>query len=45
MAAYAILNLPAIDSALKKSNVVIDGLYSWEEYVTLKSIMATNSIL
>jgi dephospho-CoA kinase len=36
MAAYAILNLPAIDSALKKSNVVIDGLYSWEEYVTLK---------
>jgi dephospho-CoA kinase len=23
--------------ALKKSNVVIDGLYSWEEYLFLKS--------
>jgi len=32
MAAYAELNLPAIDSALKYSGVVIDGLYSWEEY-------------
>ena len=36
MAAYARLNLPAIDSALKQSNVVIDGLYSWEEYTFLK---------
>ena len=36
MAAYARLNLPEIDSALKKSDVVIDGLYSWEEYVFLK---------
>ncbi|HHE41472.1 MAG TPA: dephospho-CoA kinase [Dehalococcoidia bacterium] len=36
MAAYAILNLPRIDSALKESNVVVDGLYSWEEYLTLK---------
>src|SRR4030042_5214465 len=30
MAAYAILNLPRIDSLLKSSNVVVDGLYSWE---------------
>ena len=36
MAAYAKLNLPAIDSALKYSDVVIDGLYSWEEYTYLK---------
>jgi len=37
MEAYAKLNLPSIDSALKSSNVVIDGLYSWEEYTFLKS--------
>ncbi len=36
MAAYAKLNLPAIDSALKDRDVVIDGLYSWEEYTFLK---------
>ena len=36
MAAYAKLNLPAIDSALKHSDMVIDGLYSWEEYTFLK---------
>jgi dephospho-CoA kinase len=36
MAAYAKLNLARIDSALKSSNVVVDGLYSWEEYVLLK---------
>jgi len=37
MEAYAKLNLPAIDSALRYSDVVIDGLYSWEEYTFLKS--------
>ena len=36
MAAYAKLNLPRIDAARKQSNVVIDGLYSWEEYLWLK---------
>ena len=36
MAAYARLNQPRIDSALKHSDVVIDGLYSWEEYIFLK---------
>jgi dephospho-CoA kinase len=36
MAAYARLSLPKIEAALKKSNVVIDGLYSWEEYLFLK---------
>jgi len=37
MSAYARLNLPRIDSALKHSDVVIDGLYSWEEYTFLKN--------
>ncbi|MBA7702124.1 Dephospho-CoA kinase [subsurface metagenome] len=37
MAAYAQLNLPRIDSALTQSDVVIDGLYSWEEYIFLNS--------
>jgi dephospho-CoA kinase len=36
MAAYAILNKPKIDAALKTSDVVVDGLYSWEEYLFLK---------
>ena len=37
MSAYAKLNLPKIDSALEHSDVVIDGLYSWEEYTFLKA--------
>ncbi len=37
MAAYAKLNLPKIDATLKSSDVVVDGLYSWEEYTLLKS--------
>jgi dephospho-CoA kinase len=36
MDAYARLNLPRIDAARKKANVVVDGLYSWEEYTLLK---------
>ena len=36
MDAYARLNRSLIDSARKHSNVVIDGLYSWEEYTFLK---------
>jgi dephospho-CoA kinase len=36
MAAFAKLSLPRIDSSLKSSNVVVDGLYSWEEYILLK---------
>jgi dephospho-CoA kinase len=40
MDAYAMLNLPRIESALKISNVVIDGLYSWEEYKYLKEKLA-----
>jgi len=37
MAAYAMLNLSRIDLARTQSNVVIDGLYSWEEYFFLKT--------
>jgi len=36
MEAYAKLNLPRVESALEKNNVIIDGLYSWEEYLFLK---------
>jgi len=36
MAAYARLNLERIEKACKKAPVVIDGLYSWEEYKFLK---------
>ncbi len=37
MAAYARLSVPRIDETLKTSNVVVDGLYSWEEYLYLKN--------
>ncbi len=36
MAAYAILNIPAMDLLLKEGNVIVDGLYSWSEYKVLK---------
>ena len=36
MGAYAILNMPGIDKYLESSNVVVDGLYSWEEYLLMK---------
>jgi dephospho-CoA kinase len=36
MDAYAKLSLPRIDAALQQANVVVDGLYSWEEYQFLK---------
>jgi dephospho-CoA kinase len=42
MAAYAILNQPRIDTALQTSNVVADGLYSWEEYLSFKSYYGQN---
>ncbi|MBI2831636.1 MAG: AAA family ATPase [Chloroflexi bacterium] len=40
MSAYAKLNLPKIESALKRSHVVADGLYSWEEYLLFKEHFA-----
>jgi dephospho-CoA kinase len=45
MAAYAILNLPRIDAALKVSDVVVDGLYSWEEYIYLKDYYGDDLIV
>lgn len=36
MAAFAKLLLPKIEKMLESDNVVIDGLYSWEEYMVLK---------
>jgi len=36
MSAYAKLNLSRIDSSLQSSDIVVDGLYSWEEYVLLR---------
>ncbi|RLC34754.1 MAG: dephospho-CoA kinase [Candidatus Nealsonbacteria bacterium] len=36
MAAFAILNISKIDELLRKSSVVVDGLYSWSEYKVLK---------
>ncbi len=35
-AAFAILLLDEIESLAKSSNVVLDGLYSWQEYKVLK---------
>ena len=37
MAAYAILNQPRIDAALINTDVVADGLYSWEEYLSFRT--------
>jgi dephospho-CoA kinase len=36
MSAYAKLSLSRINHLLKSANVVVDGLYSWEEYTLLK---------
>jgi len=36
MAAFAKLNISKFDKLLKKSDVIGDGLYSWEEYIVLK---------
>lgn len=45
MAAYAKLNIPKLDSLLKSTNVIIDGLYSWEEYLLLKGRYQDNLII
>lgn len=38
MAAYAILNIKNIKHSLRHYDVILDGLYSWEEYLYLKKI-------
>lgn len=45
MAAYAILNLPKIDAALESGSVVVDGLYSWEEYLVLREQFGSKLIV
>jgi dephospho-CoA kinase len=45
MAAYARLNLPRIDSARENADVVVDGLYSWEEYAFLKDYYGEDFIV
>ncbi|MCG2690079.1 AAA family ATPase [Candidatus Parcubacteria bacterium] len=42
MAAFALLNMPKLDGLLEKSNVVVDGLYSWSEYKVLKEKYGEN---
>lgn len=37
MGAYAIISLSKIKEYIKESNVIIDGLYSWDELKILKS--------
>ena len=36
MAAMAILLLPKIKESIKNNDTVLDGLYSWDEYLVLK---------
>jgi dephospho-CoA kinase len=36
MSAYAKLSLDRIDNLLQSADVIVDGLYSWEEYTLLK---------
>jgi dephospho-CoA kinase len=43
--AFAILNIPKFDEALKKGDVVGDGLYSWSEYKILKDKYGKNLIV
>jgi dephospho-CoA kinase len=42
MEAYAMLNLSKIDLAIKTTPVVVDGLYSWEEYMFLSNYYHQN---
>jgi dephospho-CoA kinase len=44
MAAYATLNFPKVDVLLAAGPVVIDGLYSWEEYIAFREKYADQFI-
>jgi len=37
MAAMAVANLPAVKKAFAASSVIIESLYSWEEYLVIKN--------
>jgi dephospho-CoA kinase len=45
MAAMAKLNAPKIDLLIKKSDVIADSIYSWEEYLFLKEKFTDNLII
>lgn len=45
MGGFATLLLPKIEKLYKKDNVVIDGLYSWEELIILKEHFKDNMIV
>ncbi|OGD63945.1 hypothetical protein A3A71_01840 [Candidatus Berkelbacteria bacterium RIFCSPLOWO2_01_FULL_50_28] len=45
MSAYAKLNIPKIEVEISKGDVVIDGLYSWEEYTALKEKFPTMEVV
>ena len=44
-AIYAKLSMLKIDMFLKSSHVIVDGLYSWEEYLVLREKYANNLTL
>ncbi len=43
--AFALLNIPKFDEALKNGNVVVDGVYSWSEYKILKNKYGENLVV
>lgn len=43
--AFATLNIPKFDEALKIGNVIGDGMYSWDEYKILKEKYGINLIV
>lgn len=45
MGAYAIILLPRIEEYLKDGNVILDGLYSWDELKILKDKFKDNLIV
>ena len=45
MGAYAVVLLPKIEEYLKDGNVILDGLYSWDEYKILKDKFNDNLIV
>ncbi len=45
MGAFAVILKEEILSKLKRGNVVLDGLYSWSEYLILKELLGDDLIL
>ncbi len=45
MGAYAIILLPRIEEYVKESNVILDGLYSWDELKILKDKFKDNLVV